>query len=348
MTGIVGYGAYVPRFRIKVLDIANAWGKFGEDLSKSLGVLEKAVAAIDEDALTLGVEAATRALNSSQINLKDIEAILVGSESHPFAVNPTATTLGQILNIPNNYLASDLEFACKAGTSAIQLIYGLVESGKIKTGLAIGTDSAQAKPGDVLEYTAGAGAGCFIIGKQKVIANILGFTSYSSNTPDFWRRDGQKYPSHAGRFTGEPAYFEHVTQATKALFEKYKVNPSDFDYAIFHMPNGKFPLQVTKKLGFSDAQIKDGFIVPKIGNPYSASSLLGLASVLDIAKPHKKIFVCSYGSGAGSDAFIFETTKEIINYQKKNSFKLADLTSQKTYLTYPEVIKMNLAKGSLS
>lgn len=348
MTGIVGYGAYVPKQRIKVLDIASVWGKNGEEIAKSLGVLEKAVAAIDEDALTLAVEAANRALSTSKIDLKDIQALLVGSESHPYAVNPTSTALGQILNIPDNYLASDLEFACKAGTTAIQLIYGLVESGKIKSGIAVGADSAQAKPGDILEYTAGAGAGCFIIGQENLIANILGFTSYSSNTPDFWRRDGQKYPSHAGRFTGEPAYFSHVTSATNLLFEKYKVNPTDFDYAVFHMPNGKFPLQAAKKLGFFDSQIKDGFIVPKIGNPYSASSLLGLAAVLDIAKPGKKIFLCSYGSGAGSDAFIFETTKEIVNYQKRNKHKLANLIDQKSYINYSEVMKMNLAKGSLA
>lgn len=46
--------------------------------------------------------------------------------------------------------------------------------------------------------------------------------------------------------------------------------------------------------------------------------MVGLSATLDIAKPGDKIFVCSYGSGAGSDAFVIEVTKEIKKHQKLN------------------------------
>ena len=71
------------------------------------------------------------------------------------------------------------------------------------------------------------------------------------------------------------------------------------------MPNAKFPLRAAKKLGISESQLKAGFLVPETGNPYSASSMLGLVSVLEQVKPKQRVLVTSYGSGAGSDTLSF-------------------------------------------
>jgi hydroxymethylglutaryl-CoA synthase len=47
-------------------------------------------------------------------------------------------------------------------------------------------------------------------------------------------------------------------------------------------------------------QLEAGFIVPTIGNTYSACSPLGLSFVLEKAKKDEKILLVSYGSGSGS------------------------------------------------
>ena len=145
-----------------------------------------------------------------------------------------------------------------------------------------------------------------IIGNKpnEIIANIIDMTSYTSDTPDFWRRDGARYPSHFGRFTGEPAYFTHVIGEGKKLLAQSTLQPRDFTYCIFHMPNGKFPRVAAKKMGFTPEQLAPSLTVEHIGNAYSATALVGLAAVLDIAKPGEKIFFVSYGSGAGSDGFL--------------------------------------------
>ncbi len=338
MTGITGFGIYLPINRIKISEICAAWKKEEKDIVLSLGVSEKAVRSKDEDTVTMAVEAASSCLAMAGVEAPKIDAIMVGSESHPYAVNPSSTIVAEALGFSKNYLAMDLEFACKAGTAGMQAMYGLVESGKINNGLVIGSDCAQARTHDVLEYTAGSGAGAFLIGRQNTLVDILDFCSYSSDTPDFWRREGVLYPSHGGRFTGEPAYFEHVIGAANLLFEKTKTSPKDYDYCVFHSPNGKFPRSVAKKLGFTDTQLKPGFIVDKIGNPYSASSLLSLAAVLEVARPNQKIFLVSYGSGAGSDAFVLKTTPELIN--KRDKIKpISEFIKQKTYLSYIEMLK---------
>ena len=56
MIGIVSYGVYIPKFRIKPSQIATAWGRDVQEIEKSLGILEKAVASYDEDAITLAIE----------------------------------------------------------------------------------------------------------------------------------------------------------------------------------------------------------------------------------------------------------------------------------------------------
>ena len=271
MVGIVSYGTYIPRYRIRISDIARAWKKDEAEVSRSLGLTDKSVPGFDEDAATIAIEAALRALQSAQSKPTDIDVLFVGSESHPYAVNPTSTIVGELINVGHAYLAVDMEFACKAGTAAMQTIAGLVAAGHARLGLAIGTDTAQGRPHDFLEYTAAAGGAAFILGKDNLVAKLLADTSFSSDTPDFWRRDGMRYPSHAGRFTGEPAYYNHVIGAARQLFEMTQTTPDDYDYCIFHMPNGKFPREVAKRLGFGSAQLASSLIVDHIGNPYSAS-----------------------------------------------------------------------------
>lgn len=305
--GIIGYGGYIPPKRISVAEIAVRQGKSAEQVIASLGVKQKAVAFRDEDAVSLAVEASRTALKQAKIKPEQLGAVLVGSESHPYAVKPTGSIVGEILGMGNNYLTVDLEFACKAGTSAIILIAALVEVGLIDCGLAIGSDVAQARPGDALEFTAGAGAAALILGNKKFnwLAQLDQVTSFTSDTPDFWRRAGEKYPSHAGRFTAGPAYFAHVIGSTEKFLSQTRTKISDYAHVVLHMPNAKFPLRAAKKLDISETQLKAGFLVPQIGNPYSASSLLGLAAVLEKAKNRQKILVVSYGSGAGSDVLSF-------------------------------------------
>jgi hydroxymethylglutaryl-CoA synthase len=209
----------------------------------------------------------------------------------------------------------------------------------IKYGLSIGADTSQAEPGNALEYSAAAGGAAFIIGSNKeAITTIDSTCSFTSDTPDFWRRALQPYPAHAGRFTGEPAYFKHVIGATKSLLEKTKTKIEDYTYVVFHMPNGKFPERVGKIFGVTKEQLLPGLVVKKIGNTYSGSSLLGLAAVLDIAKPGDKILMTSYGSGSGSDAFALTATEKISEAQGKAK-KVEDYIKRKEYLSYGQYLK---------
>ncbi len=336
--GIVSYGAYIPRFRIKIEEIAKVWGDNANSIAEGLMVFEKSVPDMDEDTITIAVEAARHAINRAGVNPERIEAIFTGSESHPYAVKPTSTVVAEAIGATPSLTAADFQFACKAGTAAVQACIGMADSGMIDLGMAIGSDVSQGAPGDALEYTAAAGGVAYIIGKDKFVAKIESTYSYTTDTPDFWRREGMPYPEHGGRFTGEPAYFKHVTSAASTLMNKMGTKPSDYNYAIFHQPNGKFPTRVAKILGFSSEQIKPGLVVPKLGNTYSGSCMMGLAATLDIAKPGDRILMTAFGSGAGSDAFSISVTDRIEEI-RNGAPSVEQLLANPIYIDYARYAK---------
>ncbi len=333
MAGIVGYGVYVPSYRIKVEEIARVWGDDPQAISRGLVVQEKSVPASDEDTATISVEASRYALERAVIDSKKIGAVYVGSESHPYAVKPTATIVAEAVDAAPHLTAADMEFACKAGTAGMQACMGLVDSNIVEYGLAVGADTAQGAPGDALEYTASAGGAAYIIGKKDTIADIDYTCSYTTDTPDFYRREGMPYPRHGGRFTGVPAYFKHVIAASNEMFDKMGTDASSYDYAVFHQPNGKFYLKAAKKLGFKKEQVQHGLLTPVIGNTYSGATPLGLAAILDVAQAGDKILAVSYGSGAGSDAFSITVTDKI-EEKRDLAPKVQDMIQNKCYVDY--------------
>ncbi len=336
--GIVGYGVYTSRFRIKE------------------GIMERAVPFIDEDAITAAVEAGKLALISSGVDSSLIGKVYVGTESNPYVVKPIASKVAQVLKLGEEdedvqgVDAVDTEFACKAATSMFKDAASLVSHPKfnIPYAMIIGADNSQAAPRDCpggeLDFFVGFGGCAFIFGKYDVIAEVEGWHSCTSDTPDFWRRDGEQYPMHGGRYTGDPAYFKHIRKAAKKLMEKLNLQAKDINYFVAHQPNPHFPVRIAKELGFKEEQYMPSLQVAKFGNTYSGSSPIGLAAVLDIAKPHERILMVSYGSGAGSDAYSFITTSQILEKRERQKFTVRYQAESRfiEYLDYPTYRRMKL------
>lgn len=337
--GIIGYGVALPAFRLTAEEIAGVWHADSSRLT-GLNIQEKTVADVDEDATTLATTAALRTLQATSVDAERVRAMYIGSESHPYAVKPTSSIVANAIGMSSEYFAVDLEFACKAGTAAMQIVNGLLLADQIDYGFAIGSDTAQSLPNDPLEYSAASGAVAYLLGRgdDSVIATIDATLSFNSDTPDFWRASRAKYPEHGGRFTGKPAYFRHVLEATKNLLDKTKTNVEDYDHVVFHMPNGAFPKTVAGILGVTKEQLHHGLVVPKVGNFYSGSSLVGLANVLDNAGPGERILMTSYGSGAGSDSFALTVTDAIRKY--KPEVTVQQLIGKREVVTYTDYLVM--------
>jgi hydroxymethylglutaryl-CoA synthase len=314
--GIVGYGVYTSRFRIKE------------------NGMERAVPFIDEDAVTAAVEAGKLALIHSGVDNALVGKVYVGTESNPYAVKPIASKVAQVLKLGEEdddvqaVDAVDTEFACKAASSMFKDAAALVNYPKsdMKYAMVIGADNSQSAPrgcpGGELDLFVGYGGSAYIFGKYDVIAEIEGWYSCTSDTPDFWRRDSERYPLHGGRFTGDPAYFKHVRKATTKLMEKLGLKPNDVNYFVAHQPNPQFPVKIAKELGFKPDQYEVSLQVNKFGNTYSGCSPIGLAAVLDVAKPEDRILITSYGSGAGSDSYLLRATDQLVSKRRRQKVNI--------------------------
>lgn len=330
--GIVGYGLYIPRYRIAAKEIARLW----TDGQGAVPVESKSVPGPDEDTITMAIEAARNALARAALPARRLSAVWVGSESHPYSVKPSGTIVAEALGTTPWISAADWEFACKAGSEAFTAGLGLVGSAMAEYVLAIGADTAQGAPGDALEYTAAAGAAALVLGPaEEALARVEATLSYVSDTPDFFRRAERPYPVHGNRFTGTPAYFHHIQSAAQRLLDDLGRAPQSYTYAVFHQPNAKFPQTVAKQLGFSDAQITPGLLSPKIGNTYSAAGLAGLCATLDVASPGDTIFVATYGSGAGSDAYSLEVTEAVLD-RRDRAPRTATYLERQEFLDYAQ------------
>jgi 2-acetylphloroglucinol acetyltransferase len=346
MTGIVGYGVWIPYLRVSVDEIYRAWRNQDlRHLKEGLHLRERAVLQPNEDTITLSVGAAERALEHASIDLSRIGAAFLGTCTDPYDSRPSVTVISEALGLPYGVFSADVQFAGKSGTTAVQIGMGLVASRMTEHALCIGTDTINRHscPGRIAEYSASAAAVAVVLGNQQPIAEITHTSSYASDLSDAFRIAGERYIQDIG--DGDKLYpafeagmVEHVTKAAKTLFERTGLEPKDYDFAVFQQPNGAIPFVLGERLGFSVDQIKPGVVATDIGDCGAASALLGLAAVLDQAARGCRILVVSYGFGAGADAFSIETTAEI--ERRRSSHTVVEALRRKSMIDYATACRL--------
>jgi hydroxymethylglutaryl-CoA synthase len=313
--GIVAYGVSLPYHRLAVDQINEVWLNSNYGGVKGLQVSERGVVGADEDLITYAAEAGGRALAMAGVPASKIGACLVGTHTGPYASRAAASVVAEMLALGPLLYCGDVQFSGKSGTTAMQMVLALIRAGMIEYGLAIGGDvlGLHTPPGDVAEYTAGAGAAAFLLGTEGVLATIDGVASYTTDTPDAFRISGARYVTTGGSAmtasdVGQPT---HTQGAVRALLDQVKAEPKEFQHAVFQQSSGSTSARIGRLLGFAPPQWKVGMVADCLGDMGSASALVGLARVLDQARAGERLLVASYGFGASSDALALTTTERV-------------------------------------
>lgn len=342
-SGIVAYGASLPYRRVDVRSILDVWGNSSAEILEHLGLSERAVLFFDEDTTTLAIEAGRNALQQYGVNGVDLGAVYLGTGTNPWASNPSSTVVAEALGAGPGIVCCDLQFSGKSGTSAMQAMLGLTESGLVGSGIAIGSDTINrhVSPGELYEYTASAGAVALVIGTSDVVAQVIGTQSYMSSFNDWFRIEGERFIKTSSSNIPDMlkiGLVEHIAPAVEALDAALGFKPSDYAHAVFQQPYGFVPYMLAEALGFRSDQVVTGEVAHRIGDCGAASALLGLANVLDHAEPGDKVLLASYGFGAGCDAFALQVTENILHRRGKGP-TVQQLLDHKERVDYATSIK---------
>lgn len=347
MIGIVGYGAYIPRFRLKVEDIWDMWPDPVNKVSvikKRGGLTEKAVTRWDEDSITMGIYAAKSSIETAGISAQELNAVFFGSCTNPYSSGSASAVIAEALALSEELFCGDCQFTTKSGTVALQVCANLVKAGSVKYGLAVGSDalSRHVPPNDRLEYSASCGAAAFVLGSKKILAEIESMYSHTTLNPEFFRLTGERYIKHAASMDVEYVfgYNSQIKKAAEGYLKKSGYEVKDFNYVAISQPNGQLPMDVGKEIGFSEEQIRPGLIATEVGDCGSASSLLSLAAILDQAKSDERILLICYGFGAGCDILSLKTTALLEKVRKGMTYpSVKDLINKKEYINYAQYLR---------
>lgn len=338
--GITSYGISIPRKRLKVEEIVELWMNSTLELIKEKqGVRERGVLGVDEDGNTFAVAAAKEAF-ARQKKAVAVDGLYYGTCTNPYDSRPSSTFLLEALDLPYTTKCADLQFATKSGTAALIHAVASVQAGLAGNALAIGADTMNrhTSPGDLTEPYAAGGAGALVVGTEDVILEIEGIESYSSDLSDGFRVEGERYIRSGmllGSAKNEVGLYAHTTAAGTGLLQRLGRKPGDYTYAVFQQTTPSTSRGIGRQLGFTPEQIAPSIYADALGDTGSASVLIGLARVLERARPGETIFLASYGFGAGADAFSFKVTQAITG--------LAPATSVDKHLENKELVDYKTA-----
>jgi len=248
MAGIVGYGIYVPKYRLKQADAAIPWDSWASG--------EKAVCGADEDIITMAAEASEKAVRHAGIDPAKIGSIYIGTASSPYIEQYLAPILAETLDLAPEATMLDYCGSVNSCANALLGCLDAIESGRIENGIVIGTEDRATAPGTEGEASFGAAAAALVIGKDGIVADIEGVHTYSTLFIDRWRAAKDTWVSSYFdyRFDREFGYEKHVVAASKGLMGKIGRKSEDFKYAVFQQPDERLPGLAARGLGIGICQ----------------------------------------------------------------------------------------------
>jgi hydroxymethylglutaryl-CoA synthase len=330
LAGIIGYGVYIPRYRIEQKEAAIPWGSWAGG--------EKAVCGADEDVVTMAAEATDNAMKHAGIDPSQIGAIHIGTASSPYIEQYVAPILAETLGLSPETTMIDYSGSLNALANALLGCLDAIAAKRIKYGLVIGAENRATAPGTEGDANFGAGAMAMVIGTTGTIADFEGVHTYSTLFLDRWRSVKDSWVSNLNdnRFDREYGYQKHVSESCKGLLEKLGRKAQDYTCIVFAQPDERIPSLPAKDLGIQKERLAPA-IASVLGDLGSCSTFISLAGILDKAKPDETILLASYGSGASNAMSL--VVRNGITKKRKQLIPLEKYINRKQYITYTSYVR---------
>jgi len=296
MPGITRISTYLPRRRLDRSLIARAWGS-------RVAAGSRTVAAVDEDALTMGIDAALACIGAD--DPAGFDGVSFASTSAPYLEKQVASVVATAIDLPRDAAAADFGGSPRASLAALRAACDAVRAGSLARPLVVAADVRPAEPGSELEAQLGDGAACAAVGGDEIIAELVSAAAVSEQFTYAWRTDEQRYVQIAdARFGNQYGVARDVPEAVTAALRKAELPPARVAALCLATPDARGAADAAKRIGCDPkTQLAPPLDVGVLGTP-DPMVLLGRA--LETAKPGDFVVVAAYGEGA--DALVFRAT----------------------------------------
>ena len=296
MRGIIGYGTYVPYYRLDRAKITAAMGAGG-------GRGHRAVASYDEDTTTMGVEAARSALRATSVTPS---SIWFATANPAYLDKTNATAIQAALDLPQETWAVDAGGSPRSSEAAIR-----GASGTAGISMAVVSDLRTGNPTSNDESGGGDAAAALLFGDNEdapVIAHAMGVAASTGEFLDRYRLPGESSSRIWEERFGEQAYLALANDAIERATKEANIGLEDVDKVIIAGLHARAVRSLSKIAG--DKLVDD--LTGRIGNPGTAQLPLLVASALDEAAPGETILCAHLADGAY--AVVLRTTDAIADY----------------------------------
>lgn len=332
-TGILCYGAHVPRLRLQrqAAAEANAW--FSPSL-KSLGKGERSMAGWDEDPITMAVEAARDCL--ADLPRETIATVHLASTTLPFADRSNSAVVAAALNLPSSIRTQDLTGSRRAATSG--LIAALEAPAGRGPTLFAAAEKRRTRAGSPQELQYGDGAVALLVGEGQPIAKVIATHSEAVDFVDQFRAFDRAFDyGWEERWIRDEGYLKIVPPAVAAALGKAGIAADAITH--FCMPGivARIAQQVAQKCRLPETAVRDN-LAGVCGDTGAAHALVMLAHTLESAEPGERILVVGFGQGC--DVLVLEVTEAITSLQPRRGVT-GSLARRRAETSYAKFLAFN-------
>jgi 3-hydroxy-3-methylglutaryl CoA synthase len=322
MGGLIAYGAYIPYARLRRSEIAAVLGEGG-------GAGTRAVASYDEDATSMGVEAARVALRTIPSNAAP-KRVYFATASPAYLDKTNATVIHAALGLDRATLAVDMVGAARSAVGAM-----LAAAEAPVPALAVMSDIRTGLPGGGDERDGGDAAAALLFGpgtqQAPVIADLLAVASATDEFLDRWRVPGAAISRVWEERFGEHVYGPLASEAFTDALKAAGLTPEDIDHLVVCGLAGRAVRQFAAGSGVRKEAVAND-LTKELGNPGTAQPGVLLAGVLDRAEPGAVVAMVVLADGA--TAFVLRTTENLAGHPRSRPPVAAQLAAGNDSLRY--------------
>jgi hydroxymethylglutaryl-CoA synthase len=267
------------------------------------------VASYDEDATTMGVEAARRALGDRQVLPRDV---WFATAAPTYLDKTNAAALHAALRLDRDVAAYD-------ALGSVRSAFGALAAGLSGAGpaLVVTGDVRFGLPGGAEEGTSGDGAAAVLLGDDgtaPVLAEVIGRTSLTEEFVDRWRQPSQPTSQLWEERFGETRYVPLALDALARVLKQARLEVGDISALVVAGLHERACTAAAKQSGVAPDRIIDR-LGSVIGNVGVAQPLLLLASALEGSDPGDVVVLLGLADGA--DAIALRVTEAITAYRPR-------------------------------